>query len=83
MHCGDGNGRTGTVVAVLLGLVHGISSAEALDLAQRSRNDRFSVGGSAPETQEQRSQVRARARSCASLAWTGWAGAHSPAALCP
>jgi len=62
VHCGDGNGRTGTLVAVLLGLAHGISSAEALDLAQRSRNDRHSVGGSAPETQEQRSQVRARVR---------------------
>lgn len=36
VQCGEGNGRTGTVVACLLGLAHGLASSQALDLAQVS-----------------------------------------------
>lgn len=57
IHCADGNGRTGTLAALLLGLAHGISSSEALDMAQRARADRPGAGGSCPETHEQKMQV--------------------------
>lgn len=57
VQCADGNGRSGTVAALLMGLAYGISSSEALDLCQRSRNDRPGAGGLAPETHEQKMQV--------------------------
>ena len=57
LQCGTGDGRTGTMGAILLGLAYGLSSSEALDLAQRSRNDRLGASGSVVETHEQRMQV--------------------------
>ena len=57
LQCGDGNGRSGTIAALLLGLVYGLSSSEAIDAAQRYRSDRAGAGGNAPETHEQKMQV--------------------------
>lgn len=53
----EGNGKSGTICAVLLGLVYRLSSSEALDLAQRSRGDRVGAHGFSPETHEQKMQV--------------------------
>lgn len=57
VQCADGNGRTGSVAAVLLGLVYGLSSSEALDASQRYRASRAGTGGNSPETHEQKMQV--------------------------
>ncbi len=57
LHCGDGNGRSGTVAAVVLGLTFGLGPVEAMALMQKSRNDRAGAQGPAPETHEQRMQV--------------------------
>lgn len=57
IQCGDGNGRTGVVAAILLGLAYGLSSSEALDLSQRCRNDRPGAHGVSPESHEQKMQV--------------------------
>ncbi len=57
IQCADGNGRTGSVSAVLLGLVYGFSSSEAIDAAQRYRASRAGAGGNSPETHEQKMQV--------------------------
>jgi hypothetical protein len=57
VQCGDGNGRSGELCAVLLGLVYGLSSSEALDMVQRCRNYRFGAQGLSPESHEQKLQV--------------------------
>ena len=57
LQCADGNGRSGTIAALLLGLVYGLSSSEAIDACQRYRNDRPGTGGQAPETHEQKMQI--------------------------
>ncbi len=58
MHCSDGNGRTGTVAALVLGVVYGLASSEALALAQAYRESRRGLqGGLAVESHQQRSQV--------------------------
>lgn len=57
MHCDDGNGRTGTVAAVLLGVLYGLGSAEAMETVQRFRNMRQTGKGDSPETHEQKMQV--------------------------
>jgi hypothetical protein len=57
LQCGDGNGRSGTVAAVLLGLAFNLGPVEAMALMQKSRADRFGAQGPAPETHEQRMQV--------------------------
>ena len=57
LHCLDGNGRTGTIAALILGVVYGISSSEALSLVQQYRDMRAGVQGLAVETHQQRAQV--------------------------
>lgn len=57
LHCGDGNGRSGTIAAILLGLAFNLGPVEAMALMQKSRNDRAGTQGPAPETHEQRMQV--------------------------
>ena len=57
LHCSDGNGRSGTVAALLAGLAYNLGPVEAMQLAQKSRNDRGGSQGPCPETHEQRMQV--------------------------
>lgn len=57
LHCSDGNGRSGTIGAVLLGLVYEMSSSIALDAVGRYRSFRFGVPGPGIETHEQKMQV--------------------------
>jgi Ca2+-binding EF-hand superfamily protein len=57
LHCSDGNGRSGTIASVLLGATYGMSSSEALDAVQRSRDFRLGTSGRSPETHEQKMQV--------------------------
>ena len=57
MHCSNGDGRTGTVAALILGAVYGISSSEALSLVQQYRDMRAGIQGLAVETHQQRAQV--------------------------
>ena len=58
MHCDDGNGRTGTVASLLLGVLYGLGSSEAMDCVLRFRNQRSSgQKGDSPETHEQKMQV--------------------------
>lgn len=40
LHCSDGNGRTGTIAALLLGALYGLSPAEATERVQRARDSR-------------------------------------------
>ena len=54
----SGNGRSGTIGALLIGLAHGLGPVESLELAQKARNDRPGSRGPCPETHEQRMQVR-------------------------
>jgi Ca2+-binding EF-hand superfamily protein len=57
VQCSDGNGRTGMVCALLLGLVYHLSSSEALDLTQRYREHRAGTSGLSPESHEQKMVV--------------------------
>lgn len=57
LHCGDGNGRSGAVAAALLGCAYGMSSSEAIDAVQRSRNYRPGAKGLSPESHEQKMQA--------------------------
>ncbi len=57
LHCGDGNGRSGAVAAALLGCAYGMSSSEAIDAVQRSRNHRAGAKGLSPESHEQKMQT--------------------------
>jgi Ca2+-binding EF-hand superfamily protein len=58
MHCDDGNGRTGTVASILLGVLYGLGSSEAMETVLRFRNQRSSgQKGDSPETHEQKMQV--------------------------
>jgi hypothetical protein len=57
IQCADGNGRTGTISALLLGILYGLTGSEALDLVQRCRDHRYGAHGLCPETHEQKMQV--------------------------
>eukprot|EP01138_Halocafeteria_seosinensis_P011771 gb/GECG01012029.1/.p1 GENE.gb/GECG01012029.1/~~gb/GECG01012029.1/.p1 ORF type:complete len:1436 (+),score=140.98 gb/GECG01012029.1/:1-4308(+) len=57
IHCSDGNGRTGIIAAILLGCIYDMSSAEALDAVQRSRDCRHGAKGISPELHDQKLQV--------------------------
>ena len=60
VHCLAGKGRTGTVAALALGSVYGITSTEALNLIQRffdSRTGPLWRGQHSPENSVQRDQV--------------------------
>mmetsp|Transcript_170758 Transcript_170758/g.414912 ORF Transcript_170758/g.414912 Transcript_170758/m.414912 type:complete len:704 (-) Transcript_170758:99-2210(-) len=57
LHCSDGNGRSGTVAALLLGLAYSLSSSETLDTLQRYRESRLGTAGSTPDSHEQKMQV--------------------------
>ena len=58
LHCWGGHGRTGTVVAVALGLLYGVSSAEALARTQLYHDLRIcSLNVPSPQTPQQRRQV--------------------------
>ena len=64
VHDSEGNGRTGVVCAVIVGLLYGMSSAEAIDYTQRARNSRFGASGAGPDTHKQRLQVHRYVRAC-------------------
>ena len=55
--CDSGNGRSGTLAALLLGLTYGLTSQESLDAVELSRSQRAGVAGHVPETPQQRGQV--------------------------
>jgi hypothetical protein len=58
LHCWGGHGRTGTVVAVVLGLLFGISAKEALTRTQLYHDLRVcSLNVPSPQTPQQRMQV--------------------------
>ena len=57
IHCHDGNGRTGTVAALLLARLYGLSSHDALERVQLYRDTRVGLKGQCPETHAQKSQV--------------------------
>jgi hypothetical protein len=58
LHCWGGHGRTGTVVAVAIGLMYGLSSAEALVRTQLYHDLRVcSLNVPSPQTPQQRRQV--------------------------
>ena len=57
IHCGDGNGRTGTVAAVLLGVLYALSGSEALERTQLYRTTRKGIQGECPESHPQKMQV--------------------------
>jgi len=59
IHCWGGHGRTGTLVAVMLGRIYGISYAAALHCTQTFHDSRrFPQGVRSPSTAMQRAQVR-------------------------
>ena len=58
LHCLGGHGRTGTVAALVLAALYGISSVEAMDRVQAAHDARGeSRGAASPETGPQREQV--------------------------
>ena len=57
LHCSDGNGRAGTIAALLLGVVHGLSSSESMTLVDLYRTHRRGIQGMSLETHQQRAQV--------------------------
>jgi Ca2+-binding EF-hand superfamily protein/protein-tyrosine phosphatase len=57
LHCSNGNGRSGTIGALLLGIIHGLSSSEALTLVDMYRTHRRGIQGIAVETHQQKAQV--------------------------
>jgi hypothetical protein len=58
LHCWGGHGRTGTVVAVALGLMYDLSSSEALSRTQLYHDLRVcSLNVPSPQTPQQRRQV--------------------------
>jgi hypothetical protein len=58
IHCWGGHGRTGTLVAVILGLLYNISNAEALDWTQCFHDIRkCKLKVNSPQTKEQCDQV--------------------------
>ena len=57
LQCSNGNGRSGTISALVLGIVHGLSSSEALTLVDTYRTHRHGIQGLAVETHQQRAQI--------------------------
>lgn len=58
LHCWGGHGRTGTVVAVTLGLLYGVGAPEALSRTQLYHDLRIcSLNVPSPQTPQQRRQV--------------------------
>ena len=57
LHCSDGNGRTGTIAALVLGVIHGLSSSESLTLVDMYRTHRRGIQGLAVETHQQKALV--------------------------
>lgn len=58
LHCWGGHGRTGTVVAVALGLLYGLSASEALMRTQLYHDLRVcNLNVGSPQTLQQREQV--------------------------
>ncbi len=59
VHCWGGHGRTGTLVAIVLGMIFGLDANEALARTQHFHDLRYSpLGVQSPQTVEQRNQVR-------------------------
>ena len=58
VHCWGGHGRTGVVIAIVLGLVYGIDGASAIDAASSRHNQRaVQTGISSPQSPAQVRQV--------------------------
>ena len=66
LHCSDGNGRAGTVAALVLGIVHGLSSSEAMTMVDMYRTHRHGIQGLSLETHQQKAQVH---RLLSNLEW--------------
>lgn len=58
IHCRGGNGRTGTIAAILLAYLYGLDAETALTKVNSYHKLRREPIFSAPETEEQRNQVR-------------------------
>jgi hypothetical protein len=59
VHCWGGHGRTGTLVAIVIGMLFGLDANEALARTQHFHDLRYSpLGVQSPQTLEQRNQVR-------------------------
>ncbi|MGA8163747.1 MAG: hypothetical protein WB791_01835 [Waddliaceae bacterium] len=57
IHCRGGNGRTGTVAALLLSYLYGLDGKEALEKVSRYHRLRETPVDTAPETDQQEEQV--------------------------
>lgn len=61
IHCWGGHGRTGTIAAILYGIIYLKNGEEALKETKRSHNTRVNLGkkkvSDAPQTDEQKKQV--------------------------
>lgn len=59
IHCWGGHGRTGTIIAVMLGMLFALDANEALARTQHFHDLRHSpLGAQCPQTVQQRNQVR-------------------------
>jgi protein-tyrosine phosphatase len=75
LHCSDGNGRAGTIASLLLGIVHGLSSSEAMTLVDMYRTHRRGIQGLSLETHQQKAQVH---RLLSNLEWRKMMCATNP-----
>lgn len=57
VHCWGGHGRTGTIIALLLAQLYGMSSERALQLTSLFHTQRENRKSKSPQTQAQRDQV--------------------------
>ena len=59
VHCYGGHGRTGIVIASLMGILYSLHADEALAITNAlHKNRKFSNGHASPENERQRNQVR-------------------------
>lgn len=64
IHCWGGHGRTGTIAAILMGILYGLTSEEALEHVEKvhkmrlNPKDAFGVLQSCPQEKVQKDQVR-------------------------
>lgn len=71
VHCWGGHGRTGTIVALLLAQLYGMSPERALHLTSHFHSQRVNRKSKSPQTRAQCDQV---VRLSARLASTGASG---------
>jgi Swiss Army Knife protein, DSP-PTPase phosphatase domain len=58
VHCKGGNGRTGTIVSLILTHLYGISAEQSMEFVNQFHDERKIAVYTSPETDEQMNQVR-------------------------